>query len=257
MTETKALLRLLFRREDIVKHVRDGPIDIRSLTEAVDVSRPTVHRGLKSLQQHDVVDETADGYALTAYGEFVFDRYGTVIEQFDRIHENRELLLALESSAPISEALLDGATYTPTLPFAPEKPLGEIEAIVRESAVVRGFSPVVVGRYVSLFHEQLTTSTLDAEVLTTPDVYNYLRSAWTEQLDEAVDAGMSFFLVDDPLPFGLIVAEEPKEMVCVMVYDDGTLRGLIQNDSSDAVAWGRELYESHRQAAERPGGLHA
>ncbi|WP_143085649.1 ArsR family transcriptional regulator [Halogranum rubrum] len=50
MTETKELLRLLFHREDVVSQIRDGPIDIRSLTEAVDVSRPTVHRSLKSLQ---------------------------------------------------------------------------------------------------------------------------------------------------------------------------------------------------------------
>lgn len=252
MTETKALLRLLFRREDVVSAVEDGPIDIRSLTAAVDVSRPTVHRSLKSLQQHDVVVETADGYELTPYGAFVFEQYTDVIDRFDNAHEHRELLVALESAEPISASLLDDAQYTPTEPFAPEEPLGEIETVVRESSTVRGFSPVVVGRYVSMFHEQVTASALDAEVLTTPAVYDYLCSAWTDQLDEAVDTGMTFFVVDDPLPFGLILAEEPEEEVCVMIYDDGSLRGIIRNDSPDAVTWAREVYESYRRTAARP-----
>lgn len=252
MTETKALLRLLFRREDVVSAVEDGPIDIRSLTAAVDVSRPTVHRSLKSLLQHDVVVETASGYELTPYGKFVFAQYTDVIERFDNAHEHRELLVALESAEPISAALLDGAEYTPTKPFAPEGPLGEIETVVRESTAVRGFSPVVVGRYVSMFHEQTTTSALDAEVLTSPDVYDYLCSAWADQLGEAVDAGMTFFVADEPLPFGLILAEEPAEMVCVMIYDDGSLRGIIRNDSTDAVAWAHDVYESYRQTAAQP-----
>ncbi|WP_089864824.1 hypothetical protein [Halogranum rubrum] len=50
----------------------------------------------------------------------------------------------------VSEALLDGARYIRALPFAPEQPIGEIESVVRDATVVRPFSPVVVGRYVSL-----------------------------------------------------------------------------------------------------------
>ncbi|SDM95555.1 Predicted transcriptional regulator, contains HTH domain [Halogranum gelatinilyticum] len=252
MTDTKDLLRLLFRRDDIVAHISDGPIDIRSLTAAVDVSRPTVHRSLKSLQEHDVVTETPDGYRLTTYGQLVFDRYRSTLSEFETVHQNKSLLLALRDSAEISSDMLEGASYTRSLPFAPERPLGVIESVVREATTVRGFSPVIVGRYVSLFHDQLMTTTLDAEILTTPAVFEYLVSNWPDQLEETIDAGLSCLVVDDSLPFGLIVVDEPVERVCVIVYDDGTLRGVIQNDSPAAVQWARDFYESYRERATQP-----
>lgn len=230
-------------------------MNIRDLTEAVDVSRPTVHRSLKSLEDHDVVTETRNGYELTTYGEFVFDRYQSSISRFEEIHRNKSLLLALHDNAAISEAMLNGATYTRSVPFAPEKPIGVVESIVRSGTRVRGFSPVIVSRYVSLFHEQLTTTALDAEIILTPDVFEYLSSNWGTQLQETQRAGLTCLVVDEPLPFGLIIVEEPVEQTCLVVYDEGTLCGVIQNDRSAAAEWARDRYESYRRSARQPRAI--
>ncbi|WP_416840249.1 helix-turn-helix transcriptional regulator [Haloferax sp. DFSO52] len=252
MTETKSLLRLLFRRDTVVAHIRDGPIDIRTLTDAVDVSRPTVHRSLNELQEHDIVTETADGYVVTPYGELLFDRYQSMLSKFTDIQENSDLLLGLDDASLISDSLLDGATYTKSLPFAPEMPISEVEAFVRSAATVRGFTPFIVGRYASLFHEQQTSGSLDAEIITPPEVFEYTSQHWKAQFEEATHEGLDWLVVDDRLPFGLLIEEEPSESVCVVVDDEGTLRGVIQNDNPDAVSWGRDLYDRFRRQARRP-----
>ncbi|WP_410766306.1 helix-turn-helix transcriptional regulator [Haloferax sp. DFSO60] len=252
MTETKSLLRLLLRRDEVVTQIRDGPIDIRSLTDAVAVSRPTVHRSLKELQEHHLVAETADGYVVTSYGELLFERYQSFLSEFSDIEANRELLMGLQDASLICDSLLEGATYTKSVPFAPEKPISEVESFVRGATTVRGFTPFIVERYAMLFHDQVTSRSLDAEILTSQPVLDYTSVQWRDQLDEAIAAGLDYLVVDDPLPFGLLIAEEPDEAVCVIVDDNGTLRGVIQNDNPDAVAWGRDLYDEYRERAKQP-----
>ncbi|MFC7202999.1 helix-turn-helix transcriptional regulator [Haloferax namakaokahaiae] len=252
MTETKALLRLFLRRDEVIAQVRAGPIDIRSLTDAVDVSRPTVHRSLKELQEHDIVAETTGGYVVTSYGELLFERYRSFLSEFGDMEDHRELLMGLDDASSICDSLLEGATYTKSVPFAPEKPISEVEAFVRGATTVRGFTPFIVERYAMLFHDQVTSRSLDAEILTSRPVFDYTSVHWQDQLEEAIAAGLEYLVVEDSFPFGLLIAEEPDEAVCVIVDDNGTLRGVIQNDNPDAVEWGRNLYEQYRTQARYP-----
>ncbi|WP_396611350.1 helix-turn-helix transcriptional regulator [Haloferax sp. S1W] len=252
MTETKSLLRLLLRRDAVVSQIKDGPIDIRSLTDAVDVSRPTVHRSLKELQENHIVTETLDGYVVTPYGELLFDRYRSFLSEFTDVQENRNLLLAIEDASLMGESLLDGATYMKSVPFAPEKLISEVEAFVRNATTVRGFSPFIVGRYASLFHEQQTSGSLDAEIITSPEVFEYTSMHWNTQFEEAIRDGLDWLVVDEPIPFGLLIEDGPGESVCVVVDEEGTLRGVIHNDTPNAVAWGNDLYERYRKQARRP-----
>ncbi|KAB1185424.1 MULTISPECIES: transcriptional regulator FilR1 domain-containing protein [Haloferax] len=189
---------------------------------------------------------------MTSYGEFLFERYRSFLVEFTDIQENRELLLGLKDTSLLSDSLLDGATYTKSVPFAPEKPISEVESFVRGATTVRGFTPFIVGRYASLFHEQHTAGSLDAEIITPPEVFEYTSQQWEAQFEEATREGLDWLVVDEQLPFGLLIEDEPAASVCVVVDDNGTLRGVIQNDNPDAVAWGRDLYEQYRQNARRP-----
>jgi predicted transcriptional regulator len=254
MGETKGLVRLLLRRDDVLSGIRDGPIRIRELTDRVAVSRPTVHRSLKELRKHDLIEQVPRGYVLTPYGESVLDKYRSILEEFDQVRENRELLLALDETR-LPPAVLNGAAYTTALPFAPEKPFAEIEDVARGATEIRAFTPVIVARYVSLFYEQVTEGSLRADTLTTTDVFEYLTSQWPTEFDEAIDAGLDVAVVDESLPFGLVVAEKPDPEICVIVYESGNFRGVIRNDSRDAVEWGRDVYRSYRQSARRPERL--
>ncbi|WP_442904956.1 helix-turn-helix transcriptional regulator [Haladaptatus sp. CMSO5] len=248
----KELLRLLLRRDDVVAQIRAGPVDIRTLTDAVSVSRPTVHRCLKQLIEHEVVTETPRGYVLTSYGSLFFDQYQSYIAETETIHENRDLILALDDPSHLSGRVFQDAKFTRAVPFAPEKPIAEIESIVEDATKIRGFSPVVVGRYVSLFHEKVTEETLDAELIISPDVFDYLAETWPEQLKEALSMGLTVFVTDETLPYGLILIDEPTAQLCLVFYEDGSLRGVVQNDQPDVIEWGTDLYEAYRRRAHEP-----
>lgn len=249
MAGTKDLLKLLLRRDDVLAQLRDGPVDIRTLTEAVDVSRPTVHRSLKELVRADLVVETREGYELTTYGTVVYEKYRTNIAGFADIRENKDLLSSLEAACAFPFVMLEGATFTHVVPFAPEKPIEAVEDIVRGATKLRGFSPVIIGRYVSLFHEQVTAGSLDAEIIISEEVHEYISGRWPEQLGETVDAGLDYLVTADELPFGLVVVEEPTPVVCVVIYDDGTLRGVITNRGPAVLEWAEGVYEHHHGQA--------
>ena len=251
MTETDDLVRLLLRRVDVLSQVSEGPHRIRELTEAVDVSRPTVHRSIKELEGSTLIVDTPDGYDITPYGEVVLEQYLGFLGRLDGIRRHRELLQSLGGVA-LPPAVVDGAEFAKPLAFAPEKPYEVIEDVVRGTTRLTAFSPVIVERYVSLFTDEIADGTLTADIVTTANVFEYIASQWPTQLRQVLDAGLTVLVTDECIPFGLIVTEAPTERICLIIQGGGSFQGVITNDDPAALAWGRERYRALRNGAHEP-----
>ena len=251
MDETKELIQTLLRRDDVLEEIQGGAIRIRELTERVGVSRPTVHRSLQELSAQQLVRETESGYVLTSYGEWVVERYSGLLADFENLHSNKEVLLALGNSS-LPEVVLKDASFTRSYPYAPERPLDEFEAVVKRASEIKAFSPVIIERFIRFFYREVTVEGLEIEALVTTDVFEYLLSRWTDELHGAVGSGLQVAITDSQLPYGLIVAEKPEPELCMVIYEEGTFRGIITTTNSAAVDWGRQEYESYREAANRP-----
>jgi predicted transcriptional regulator len=152
--------------------------------------------------------------------------------------------------------LVDDATVALAERHAPNHPIQYVEEIVSEADVARGFSPVALPQYVELFHKQAVRGNMSAELVLEHPVVRHLVTDYGDRLQEALQSGgLSVWETTDTLPFGLIAVEGELDGVCVVVYDDrGELRGLITNRAPEAVAWGREIFESYRDGADYIGG---
>lgn len=246
-------IQTVVKRTEILDRLARGPASKRDLRDDLGVSRSTVYKAVRDLEDENLVERTDDGPRLTLYGRLLFENYRSFVETAADVNRQQTLLSILSPDAPVTTDLLADADLVRAERHAPGRPLDVIEDIVQTAERVDGFAPVAFRRFVDLFHEQLLSGDLCADLVMERDVMAYLQSDFGDQFEESIaDDCCRIWATDESLPFGLLVAEGDREEVAIVVYDEeGNPEGAIRNDASAALDWGRDVFERYRADATR------
>ena len=239
------------RRSSLLAALSTEAKQQRALRDELGVSRSTVYKAVRELDEQGLVERTDDGLALTLAGRMVESAYARFHETASDVCRTRELLSILPRDADVPTALLEDADVVTAERYAPNRPVRRFEKLVSSADAVRGISPVALPQYVDLFHEQATQADLAVDLVLEKPVVEYLLTEYADQLGETLDTGrLTVWETESLLPFGLLVVEGERDAVGVVVYDDrGELRGLVVNESNAAVDWGRETFDAFRSSA--------
>jgi predicted transcriptional regulator len=226
------------------------------LQEELDVSRSTVYKGIRELEELALVERTTGGYRLSLFGRLLFERYDRLRTDVEGICNAGRLLSELSTTDSISVDLLNGADISYTERYAPFSLIHSLESILKQADSVRGLSPTVLPSYIDMFYEQLSTDLLRAELVLEQPVVECLLSTYQTEFAETIQSGnLRVFETDRRLQYGLVFSDTPCIQVGVFVYDyQGHLRGLIQNDTEVALSWARTVWNEHRELADELTG---
>lgn len=253
-SDVRETVDVLVKRAELLDRLREGPTNKRDLRDDLDVSRSTVYKAVRELEEQDVVEQTDEGCRLTLLGRLLVEEYGEFTELVGHLTRHESLLSVLPPDAPVTPNVLVGAERVVTERHAPTRPAERLEREVRSADSVVGLSPVVVPRYVELFHEEIVSNDLSADLVMERPVVDYVRTDHADQFEEALGTGrLRVRRTDETLPFGLVVTERPADpdSAIVIVYDGaGELRGVIVNDAPTAVEWGRDVFRRYYRRAE-------
>ena len=241
------------RRSSFLAALASGPKRKRDLRDELDVSRSTVYKAVRELDEQGLVERTDDGLVLTLAGRMVESAYATFHGTVADVCRTRELLSNLPRTVDVPPALLDDADVVTAQRHAPNRPVRLFEELVRDADVVRGISPVALPQYVEVFHEQATDGDLAADLVLEKPVVEYLLSEYGDEFGETLETGrLAVWETEATLPFGLVVVEGERSVVGVVAYDErGELRGLVVNESIEAVTWGRKTFDEYRSSGTR------
>lgn len=238
------------KRRPFLDTLADGPTAKRDLRDELDLSRSTVYKAVRELEEQGLVAETDEGVGLTLVGRLLADEYRTFETHAAGIHDSAGLLAVLPADAPVTVDAVLGAETVLAERHAPTRPVEYIDDLVRRADHVFGATPVVLAQFVDIFHEEIVHGDLTADLVLETPVVEYLREDHAERLAEALDTGrLSIERTDESLPFGFVSSE--SEGLVLIVYDEsGELRGVLLNDSRDAIDWGRRTFRAFRDRAE-------
>lgn len=247
-SDVPEVIRMVVKRAELLDRLAEGPVRKRDLRDDLGVSRSTVYKAVRELERANLVEETDAGPRLTLPGRLLADRYRSFAGAVADVVGHGPILDAIPHDATLTTAVLDGGDHVLAERHAPNRPIAHIETMVRGADRVVGLSPVVLPQYVDLFHEQLVSGELTAELVLESPVVEYLRSDHTDRLAEAMATGrLVVWETDATLPFGSVVGEDGLALI---VYEEsGELRGLFRNDTPAALDWGREVFEQFRADA--------
>jgi predicted transcriptional regulator len=249
--DARDVIQTLVQRSDLLGRLADDPASKRDLRDDLGVSRSTVYKAVRELEAENLVEQRDGSVRLTLSGRLLVERYRSFEGYVSSVRCQQSLLGALPSDAPVSHALLEGADRILAEPVAPDRPLNYLDDVIRGADRIVGFGPVALQRYVRLFHQQLGDGDLTAELVFERSVVDCLRRDYADRFRESLETDRySLWVTDDPLPFGLVVAEGQR--VAMTVYGEGgDAKGVIANDSEAALDWGRAVFERYRTNATR------
>ncbi|WP_435346603.1 tetratricopeptide repeat protein [Haloarchaeobius sp. HRN-SO-5] len=242
---TETTVDVLDRRRDVLTRLGTSPVQVRDLCASLEVSRSTVNRALRELEDVGWARRTGNGYVRTTSGALALEQYQDQISALGAVQEHAEALDPLPEDTPLDPALL---------PDAHVESIGdwesfELAASVRESiegaTSLRGVWPTIGDdRTVE------TVATLASEggpvaLAVTGDVADTLQSvdACTFGCDGPETCRVDQY---DSVPTRLGVFDlgtpDGRTILAVVYGDHGTVHAVVRLRGTDAVQWAESVF---------------
>lgn len=249
--ESADFVRLLLRRATLLACLTAGPTAKRDLVEQLDVSRSTVDRAVRELEEVRLVERTPDGLALTLPGRLALRKYRECLGVAAGLVEAGPILDALPPETEFDTAMLHGARVVGTEQHAPQRPVDEFTSLATSADAVHCVLAAFVPEHVTACCERAAESDLDAEVVFAEPVVSSLTPDTEETLKRATAGTLSAYRLDVAAPYSLVVAEnDDGARAGVLVADESGVRGFVSNDGPAAVSWADDEFERWRDRAE-------
>lgn len=244
------LVEVVNRRADVLDALAD-PRRKRDLVAELGRSRSTIDRAVRELDALGLVARD-DGYHRTVAGRLVLELYRGFLSDLDDVAAASGVLRPLPPDAPMSLAMLRGASIHVADHPSPAAALDPLLDLYDRAERIRGLSiartrPELGDR----LYELLTEEDAEAEV-----VYDYSLADHLLETDpryEELVALESFSLSRHPdLPYGLGIVTSPSgDTAFLIAYDDeSTVQGVVVNDTPAASNWAGGVFERYRAEAD-------
>jgi predicted transcriptional regulator len=243
------------RRCDVLRALEDGPLEKPTLETRLAVSRSTIDRGIRELEETGLVTRDDEGYRRSLPGRIALEEFERFRSRLEGLGESAPLLGELDATAALDGALLDGARVVGSTRTSPGRPVEALYDVVDRADRVRAVGLAVHPRQVHVYSRRVAEEGMQAALVLTEDAIERLVADYRESFDVALDNDLvQFWRVDEALPYSLTLADSGEEThVGVLVYAGESIQGCILNDGDRAVAWGEERFETLRERAEPVG----
>ena len=253
------LLETVIARSDVLGSLAEGPRHRRELQDAVDISKTTCHRIVRSLDERNLIRRTDRGYELSELGTAIW----TQVDDFERnvrtAYRLQPLYEALESTdIDLEVELFVDATITRPLPEDPSPPVHRYLELVRDAKTVRTLdrSSFIPPLYVEeIFEEALERDGAGIAIYPLSVVktrYEKYPDIHREVAETGLDIG---YRVHDDVPIGMSIYDD--DHVGLRAYDDetGALRLFVDTDDPEAVDWAIDVFERYYEESDPPSAF--
>ena len=240
---------VLVRRHAFVDRLRERPHEKRELVSALDVSRPTVYRGLRELEDADLVEHDSGRYALTTFGDIVVDRFVGFLDSVGSAAEVESFLRWVPpGSLDLDPRHLADATVVSGSPGDPYAMVNRHVRRLKEADDVRALLPLTGLHAHEAMHDRIVRGDGRAELVVAPPVVETMRSDpdYRPLTTDLVATDRYEVLVADGLPYYLGVLDDLTQ---IGVDDDGQPRALLETEDDTVRAWAEATFESYRADA--------
>ncbi|MGQ4554974.1 transcriptional regulator FilR1 domain-containing protein [Halobellus sp. GM3] len=237
-------------REPFLRSILDGPKQKSELREAADASRSTVDRAVRDLLECDLIERTDKGYEATLAGRTALSALDRYHRRLGEIRAGIEVFRHVPADVPIADRFLDGAEVIHASPEVPDGVMQRLFDSVEPAAAIRCIAPAVLSGHIRQFHEVATAGGATLEmVLDHPVVEQLLGASETSGpfLTALGDELVELRRADVPFSYGLWITDDEAGIV---LYSDTGVRGVIVNDTEEALAWARSQYERIAHSAD-------
>lgn len=243
------LLNRVARRATVIRSILDGHTQKRDLVQVLDISRATLDRAVRCLDENGIVSYENGECSVTLYGQLALQEYEQLKERYENLDNVKPLLQSLDPESPFDvRVLLDADILLSDQPD-PNAPITHLEQLLDECNSVVCLSPAVPPRFMGLFYPHIIEYGIETELILGDEVVEYLWKTHSSKMSEMLEVENSNIREIEVSPaFGIVLID--NENIWIGVYnDDSGLKGAIANDSQAALEWGMSMVREWRSRA--------
>lgn len=251
-SDVEDVLRAVTSRVELLRTVGVDGVEKRDLEERLSISRSTVDRGVRELLEVGLVEREGERVQLTLAGELLLSEYDRFTDQVAGALEASDFLEAAATERwDVDPAVLEEAAIHRSDRAATD-PVEELVSLVSRATHVGAVMPAAPHRrVVDCCRETVVEQRGSSTCVLTDDALDGLTTTYRDSLREMLSTGrVSLARTPTDLSRGLVVVEHERGETMALVHHDGpAITGLLTNDSPQAVAWAREVFDDYRSSA--------
>ena len=236
-----ALRDVVARRRDVLARIDATGVRKRTLVEAVDVSRSTVDRAVRDLEEYGLVERTNGGVSRTLAGRLALEGHDRLIDRLRGLRRAEPVLRSLPPGADLPATVFAGSEVF--LPDAanPYRPMEFAGDLAKRSDRVRACAPAIIAPQVEMYRDAVVERGLTLDVVVTEAALERLVTEFSGAVQQALATGRcAVYRTDESLDYSLFVAQCPDGAEMGLgVYDEHGTTGYVGNDRPEAVEWAR------------------
>ncbi|MFB6113897.1 MAG: helix-turn-helix transcriptional regulator [Halodesulfurarchaeum sp.] len=248
--KAETVLSVLKARRDFLEAVSDRPLTQAELADEVGVSRSTVTRAVRTLEDEELIAREDGKYTITTLGSATYRSYEGYVETVESLLEGRAFLRYVPPSSPFHPDLLRVGEVSLTEPGRAFSIRERVNERFREAVAMDGLGRTRSARQsLPIIRDKVLEEGRPTRMVLDEDLFRYLRTEL---------AGTGFFTAEnqelsvvEEAPYGLFVLDSgEKETVVLVVYDEtDSMKGVLESESPRAIRWAREVLEDFDEAA--------
>lgn len=249
------LLETAVKRRPALSALAEGPRHRRELQEALDCSKATCHRIVRSFDEKGLLRRTDRGYELTGLGRALEAQVGAFERNVLTACRLEPLLEAFES-APVDfdlEPFAD-ATVTRPEPDDPSPPIHRYLELFREARRIRTLARTsfVPPLYIEEIFEAAFEGNSEGGIAIYPkSVVEKRYEEYPEIHRRVAEEGIPIrYRVYDTCPFGMTIYDDDHVGLRAYDEDTGVLVLFADTDDPGAVAWAEDVFEYYYERSE-------
>lgn len=246
---TNELALTVLKRADALVLLSASPRTRSELMNELDVSRTTIHRTIRTLEDAELIEQDGDTFELTPLGRTIVDDVTTYQRSLIAANHLHPLLETLgDRAGELRTEFFADANIATMGPRNPYRPVERFIECLRESDTIRGFDTTSIAPiFVAEIREEILGG-MTVDVVYLPSVIDDIMATYPDEVEKTVASGNLRLATHEGLPFGLAVFDD---RVGIGGYDEetGMLCVYVDTDDPDAREWAIAEYERYRAEA--------
>ncbi len=237
------IISLVTKREPILRAVHADGIRKRELVEQLRVSRSTVDRGIRELENVGLLARTSDGYRRTLFGELLLSEYDRFATQTQSLLAGQELLADLSPAHELDPVVFQDATIITASKHNPHEPISAFCSLTGTARWTQTVFPSVFPQLLDQWVELCDQQMIRADIVLSEPAVGTLVSSHTDSLETLLaEPRVRLHQIETEPACGLVVAEDDSSATggLIVLDERGGPRAFIETDTDEAVSWLRD-----------------
>jgi predicted transcriptional regulator len=250
-SEADALLSVLIKRQPLLELVRHGTTDKRELEYELEISRPTIDRAFRNLEEFDIISSSGTDYEMTLFGRYLFEEVTNTRDTVETLEKSKPLLEHLPPDAELPIQVLKDSEILRSDTTAPIRPFQTVRDMLEHCNEFLAVFPVIQPEYLRMVHDETADGEKSGHLFLSEASINSFTERYQAMFNDLLDSETcSLWSIHESVEQAIVLVD--NQVVWVGCSGPaGGLAGAIVNDTKPAIEWAQERFDDYQRDGER------